>query len=47
MGRAYKLVSLRFMFLQLRPPHMTLTKRYGKPTTPAMARPTRPITSGR
>lgn len=30
-------VSLHFMFYNFARPHMTLTKRYGKPTTPAMA----------
>ena len=30
-------VSLHFMFYNFARPHMTLTKRYGRPTTPAMA----------
>jgi IS1 family transposase len=30
-------VSLHFMFYNFARPHQTLTKRYGKPTTPAMA----------
>jgi hypothetical protein len=30
-------VSLHFMYYNFARPHMTLTKRYGKPTTPAMA----------
>ena len=30
-------VSLHFMYYNFGRPHMTLTKRYGRPTTPAMA----------
>jgi hypothetical protein len=30
-------VSLHFMHYNFARPHQTLTKRYGKPTTPAMA----------
>ncbi len=30
-------VSLHFMHYNFARPHMTLTKRYGTPTTPAMA----------
>ena len=30
-------VSLHFMYYNFARPHMTLTKRYGRPTTPAMA----------
>jgi hypothetical protein len=30
-------VSLHFMHYNFARPHKTLTKRYGKPTTPAMA----------
>jgi hypothetical protein len=30
-------VSLHFMYYNFGRPHQTLTKRFGKPTTPAMA----------
>jgi hypothetical protein len=30
-------VSLHYMFYHFARPHATLTKKYGRPTTPAMA----------